>query len=172
MMLKSAQFSPLKHIIDFARVIRTTANCKLRARRHTSVETNIRDIIPTKIDDNFLASVPHYGVLHENIQIFSTKWVKVLPYCPTMVSNIERLLKLPAFLLFPFQRLAFHWKCSNKNLLFLTHKLKINTSGNTCNSVLVWDRYKSSPGEPLYVGHNISWLENGLPWVWRKSIHQ
>ena len=84
MMLKSAQFSSLKHVVDFARVIRASTDGKLRARCHTSVETNLGYIF-NKIDE-------------------------VLPYCSTVVSDIEGLLQLPTIFLLPFQRLTLHWK--------------------------------------------------------------
>ena len=70
MMLKSAQFSSLKHVVDFARVVGTATDRELGTRSNTSGGSKVQ----------------------ENFKQLMKMCKQILPYRPTMVSHIERLL--------------------------------------------------------------------------------
>ena len=132
MMLKSAQFSPLKHIIDFARVVRSATDRKLASRSHTpnNCEHEYGIALNTK-DEHFQHEISAVCYL------IAPLWSLTLKDCFSCHSSSSS----------PSKDSLFTEKALVRTHLHIFERFKLFKSA--CSSVLVWDSYKYSPGEPL-----------------------
>ena len=126
MMLKSAQFSPLEHVVDFARIVGTTTDSELGTRSNTP------EMVQT------------FPTLDENVQmksyLIAPLWSLTLKDCfscqpssPSSPSKDSLFTEKKESYLAPIKLLGMY-ECLEMLV---------------CSSVLVWDSYKYSPGEPL-----------------------
>ena len=134
MMLKSAQLPSLKHIIDFARVVWSATDRKLASRSHTPNNCKHEYGIAMNTKDEHVQQVDEISAV---CYLIAPLWSLTLKDCFSCHSSSSS----------PSKDSLLTEKALVRTHRHIFERFKLFKSA--CSSVLVWDSYKYSPGEPL-----------------------